>query len=310
MDVISLNKNLPEINNLTLAIGNFDGVHKGHQELIKLGKDIAIKENGKFGILTFEPHPISYFIPERKNYRITPLEIKKNILSELKVDNLFLIDFDSSFSEITAEDFIKKILVDKLKVSTVITGKDFVFGKDRLGNFETLTNASEQYNFRYISSDLLFIDEKAKFSSTEIRKSLHEGNIELANSHLGRNYIISGTVVGGRQEGRKLGFKTANINFEEFVIPKFGVYSCNIKFDGDLYKAIANIGVRPTFDLNKPILEVHIFNFDRDIYKKYVEVEFIEFIREEKKFNSVEELKGQIQDDIKRVHNSFDMLAN
>lgn len=313
MEIVSLNKNLyniPHTSNLTLAIGNFDGVHKGHQALIDQGKGIAKKNNGRFGILTFEPHPISYFIPERQNYRITPSDIKKKILEETRVDDLFIIDFDSSFAEITAENFIKDILVDKLKLNTLITGKDFVFGKDRLGNFETLNNAAEKYGFKYIPSELLFIDKTSKYSSTEIRKLLHEGTVEKAKEYLGRNYVIAGEVIKGRQEGRKLGYKTANISLGEFVIPKFGVYSCNIKIDGETHKAIANIGIRPTFNLEKPILEVHIFNFDRDIYKKYVEVEFVKFIRDEKKFDSVEDLKKQIENDIKRIHNSADSTGN
>ncbi len=299
----NFDNNSPKI----IIIGNFDGVHKGHQELIKFSQKIAKERNYKLGILTFEPHPISFFSSNIKNYRITNKSLKAEILAGFAIDFLINAEFNQEFANISAEDFIEKILVRKLNSKIVITGEDFIFGKNRRGNKNLLSEYSKNLGFEYISCSLKNDDNNIKYSSRNIRKEIEQANLEAVNKMLGRNYIIEGEVRKGRAEGRKLGFPTANLEFEDFIIPKFGVYFCNINIENKTYKALANIGIRPSFNLSEPLIEVHIPNFSQDIYGKKIKVELVKFIRDEKKFNSIDELKAQISDDIKYFHNNFDV---
>ncbi|MDX1950205.1 MAG: bifunctional riboflavin kinase/FAD synthetase [Rickettsiales bacterium] len=288
-----------------IIIGNFDGIHKGHQELINFAKKIADEKKFKLGILTFEPHPISFFSKNLKNYRITNKNLKAEILENYSLDFLINAEFNQEFASISAEDFIEEILVKKLNSNIVVTGEDFIFGKNRVGNKNLLTDFSKKSGFEYFSISLKNDENNNKFSSRNIRTEIEKGNLQAVFKMLGRNYIISGEVIKGRGEGRKLGFPTANLDFDDFIIPKFGVYFCNLFIEGKSYKALTNIGVRPSFDLTKPLIEIHIPNFSEDIYGKKIKLELLEFVRNEIKFNSIDELKTQISEDVKNFYKKF-----
>jgi len=306
MKIINLNDDIPpEALGTCLAIGSFDGIHKGHMQIIEQVKARARELGKKSAILTFEPHPISFFRPDIKNYRITDQKMRQQLLADNGVDFMFIADFDEDFSKITALDFVKNWLVGKLKVSEVFTGEDFIFGHERTGNARMLDDLSLKLGFRYNKIAKITDKNNERFSSTGIRKMILNERVDQVEPALGRNYRIRGTVIKGAEMGRKIGFRTANIDLGEFIIPKFGVYECRAHIDGETYNAIANIGIKPSIyeanKTNRPLLEVHIFNFDRDIYGKEIAVELLRFIREERKFSSVEELKKQIEKDVETI---------
>lgn len=275
--------NPPEIEKpLAIALGNFDGVHLGHKEIIS----IAQKHNLPTAVITFEPHPVHIFKPSAKPMRITDMKTKLKLLAEQGVEECYILKFNKSFAAITAKDFIERYLQNKF----IVTGKDFSFGAGRAGNAATLKDVFKE---NYISSDLI-----GGYSSTKIRESLRAGDVQTANKMLGHNYIITGYVQKGAQQATQLGYPTANIKLKSNLLrPKYGVYEVRTKYG----KAIANFGVRPTLDGQTELLEVHIFDFDKNIYGEKLEIEFINFIRNEKHFNNIEELKAQIEKDIKTI---------
>lgn len=286
-----------------IAIGNFDGIHKGHAAVINKAKDTANKFKKPIGVFTFEPHPISVFAPKLRNYRLTPFEAKMHILESMEIDFVVYAEFNENFSKISANDFVETFLKNKLKASAIFTGEDFIFGHNRVGNPLLLKNLGKKYGFSYYRVQEVKNDGGLRFSSSLARDLIRDGWVEEAAKILGRNYFIEGKVIKGA--GRAfldLGFATANIDLGEYVIPKFGVYEVVVRFDNIKLKAIANIGIKPTYGENKPLLEVHILNFSKDIYEKNISVEIIKFIREERKFDSVERLKNQIKNDIKLIN--------
>ena len=285
-----------------IVIGNFDGVHLGHKSVIKNARFLAKKFEKKLGILTFEPHPKSFFGKKLYDFRITPFRSKFEALKNLDLDFYINIKFDDDFSKLSAEDFVLKILVKKLKVFYVVTGPDFVFGYKQSGNTDLIKKISFESKLFSFSQVEVIRERTYKISSSEIRKFLLKGELSKVKKILGRNWSIISRVVRGEKRGRKIGFPTANFNIKKFSDLCFGVYKVVIKFKSDLsnkeYSGIANYGIKPTFNNMTPVLEVNIFDFEKNIYGELLEVIFISFIRKEKKFNSLDELKVQIKKDI------------
>ena len=283
-----------------ILIGNFDGVHLGHQKLFKSANNYKKKYKLKIGVVTFEPMPKMYFNNNIKNFRISNINQKKNILKSLGVDFIVTKKFDSRFSKVKSDFFIKEFLFKKLKAKYIFVSNNFRFGNNREGDVNKLINNEVNYNYKIIKARPLILNNKV-MSSTYIRTLLENGDLKKANSLLNRKWTIEGTVQKGRQEGKKIGFPTCNIDIKDYVVAKPGVYAVIVKLKKSKksQKAIANLGYRPTFNQKKILLELHIFNFSGNLYNKYLSVEFTKFIRKEKKFKNVDQLKKQIQSDLK-----------
>lgn len=283
-----------------VALGNFDGVHKGHCDLIQCMIKVANKNNLKSALLVFDNHTKTVLTGEAPK-TITSIEQKFNIFEDLGVQLIYRMKFDRDIMKLSPEEFVKSILIDKLNVKSVVVGFDYRFGHKASGNSELLKELGEKYNFNVIIVEPIYID-KELVSSTRIRNLLQEGNIIEANNLLGRKYSIKGKVVGGKKLGNTLGFPTANIEpTENFVIPKHGVYSTNTIIDNKSYLSATSVGYNPTFKDDGLKIESHIIDFNEDIYGKHIELEFVEYLREEIKFQNLEELKKKVQEDISKV---------
>ena len=283
--------------NSVVAIGNFDGIHLGHQKVINQARQKAKKNRLPFGIITFEPIPAMFFNKKIKNHRINSLLQKKNQLKQLKLDFLIIINFNKNFSKLSAEQFIEKIIFKKTKCKFLYVSNNFKFGFKRQGNIRTLKRYSNLYNYKTVITSLLRKTTKV-ISSTIIRKKISQGKIYEVNKLLNRNWCIQGTVIKGHRRGRKIGFPTCNIKISDYIIPKLGVYAVMVKTTKFQRKGIANIGYRPTFNGQNLLLEVNIFGINQNLYNKEINVKFIKFIRSEKKFKDLEQLKKQIKIDI------------
>jgi riboflavin kinase / FMN adenylyltransferase len=295
--------NVPEV---AIALGNFDGLHLGHRAIIKKTLEKAKSNNLKSALVSFYPHPLK-ILKNKQNINILTLADKIKLIEDLGIDILYIFAFNKKFSEISAKYFLENILVKKIKAKEIIIGHDFIFGKNRTGNSKFLEEGSNSLGYKFSQLSALKLPGKdVIYSSSEIRNQLSEGKIKEANKLLGRNYNISGRVVSGKKIGTKIGFKTANIDLSDLHKLKFGVYLTKVIFNKKEYFSISNYGIRPTIDDSKKILlENHIFNLDKDLYDKKISVEFIDFLREEKKFNDLEELKEQINQDCikaKKIH--------
>ena len=280
-----------------VAIGNFDGLHVGHQKVLKEAKEKAKKNNLKFGLLTFEPSPVMFFNKNIRNHRINSLDQKIFSLKKMKLDFVIIINFNKKFSNLSAEDFIEKILFKKLKSKYIFVSKNFKFGKKRLGNIITLKNLEKNFFFKTVIT-VPHKQEKKIVSSSLIRKIIYQGRVQEAERLLGRTWSVEGVVVKGEQRGRKIGFPTCNIKLNAYTMPKLGVYSVWVQINSLKKKGIANIGYRPTFSGKSLLLEVNIFGIKRNLYKKTLKISFIKFIRAEKKFRNIKQLKAQIKKDI------------
>ncbi len=287
--------------NSAIAIGNFDGFHLGHQRVIKKGKEIAKRNKLKFGLMVFQPLPVMFFNKKLKNYRIDSLSQKINSSKKYGIDFLIVKKFDKNFSNIRSEDFIEKIIYKKLKTKLIFISKNFRFGKNRNGDIRLLEN-KEKF-FQYKTSTITPLSKKGyTISSTLIRKNIAKGKIDHANKLLGRFWTIEGIVKRGEKRGRKIGFPTCNLNLENYIVPKLGVYSAKVIVDKKIKKkGIVNIGYRPTFGKKKLMLEAHIFGLKKNLYDKRIKVMLIKFIRNEKKFKSFIQLKKQIKKDIRKA---------
>ena len=302
--IIYKNLNIKENHkNSVIAIGNFDGLHLGHQKVLNQAKLKAKKENLKFGVITFEPIPNMFFNKSIKHYRINSAEQKIYYLNKLKLDFLIIINFNESFSNISAEHFISKILVAKLKSKYIFVSQNFRFGKKRLGNTNTLKIFEKKNLYKTIIT-IPYRKNKKIISSSLIRKKIYEGNVVEVKKLLGRPWIIKGEVVKGEQRGKKIGFPTCNIKWDSYVLPKLGVYSVQVETKNFKKKGIANLGYRPTFNGKTLLLEVNIFGIKVNLYKKILKVSFIKFIRPEKKFKNISDLKNQIKKDIITAKNN------
>ena len=284
-----------------IAIGNFDGFHLGHQRVIKIGKAIAKKNNLKFGLLVFQPLPVMFFNKKLKNYRLDSLNQKIASSKKLGIDFLIIKKFDKKFSKISSDKFIESILYKKLKTRFIFISQNFRFGKNRTGNVKLLKKKEKLYN--YTTNTIKPFNKKGlTISSTLIRKNILKGKIAYANKLLGRFWTIEGLVRKGEQRGRKIGFPTCNLDMKNYIVPKVGVYSCKVILDKKIKKkGIVNVGYRPTFGKNRLVLEVHIFGLKKNLYDKRIKIMLIRFIRKEKKFKNITQLKKQIKKDIKKA---------
>ena len=288
-----------------ILIGNFDGVHVGHQKLFKLANTYKKKFKLNIGVLTFEPMPKMFFNKDIKNFRISSINQKNIILKKLGVNFVITKKFNKKFSKIKSKFFIKEILSKKLEAKYIFVSNNFKFGNKREGDVKELIKNEKVYDYKIIKPQPLTISQKI-VSSTFIRSLLEKGNLKKTNKLLGRNWLIEGLVQKGRQQGKKIGFPTCNIDINDYVIATPGVYAVKVKQKNSnkFLKGIANLGYRPTFNQKKILLEVHIFNFSGNLYNKYLSVEFIKFIRKEKKFKDVNQLRKQIQSDLKVAKNT------
>ncbi len=285
--------------NSIILIGNFDGIHLGHQKLFSLAKKYKKKNFLKIGVLTFEPMPKMFFNNKLENFRISSLTQKINYLKNLNVDFIINKKFDRNFSKIKSTKFIKDILGKKLRPKFIFVSNNFRFGNKREGDVSQLIKFEPLCKYKVVKPDPLII-KKRIVSSSLIRKFLQSGNLEKANKILNRKWSIHGKVQRGRQLGKKIGFPTANIDIKNYVMARPGVYAVRVKIMGknNYLNGIANLGYRPTFNGKKILLEVHLFNFSGNLYNNYLTVEFKKFIRKEKKFKNVDQLKKQIKTDL------------
>ncbi|QWK20699.1 MAG: bifunctional riboflavin kinase/FAD synthetase [Hydrogenobacter thermophilus] len=277
-----------------VTVGNFDGIHLGHRFLIEKLKEEAKKRNLKTLVLSFHPHPLKVLSPKQSPCELTNLEEKLNLLEELGIDYAVFIRFDEKFSLMKAEDFIREILYKRLSARFLLVGYDWRFGYRREGEIELAKELGEKLGFEVSSVEPFKINGHI-VSSTLIRRLLHSGRLEEAQLYLGRHYWVKRKVVKGDGRGNAIGVPTANLEGTENLCLKEGVYAVLVE---EKLLGVANYGYRPTFDGRKKVLEVHILDFNENIRGKKVKVEFVKFLREEKKFNSLEELKKQIKQDI------------
>lgn len=283
-----------------LTIGNFDAVHLGHQQILKTLRKRADSLGLPAVVMTFDPHPEEYFLKDKSSPRITDRATRYFALRNQGVDVMLLLRFNQSLAQTTAEDFISEYLIDALKVKHLLIGDDFHFGRNRAGNITLLKKFSTQGNYQVEDTDTIF-DQDERVSSTRVRRLLERGDLESARRLLGRRYNLVGRVIRGQQLGRQWGFPTLNlaINHKPALT---GVFAVEVKgLNGKAVPGVANLGTRPTVDGMRTLLEVHLFDFDRSIYGDRVCVEFVQKIREERRFDSFDALKAQIKKDTKRA---------
>ena len=284
---------------LCLTIGNFDGFHNGHQEILKTLKKISIDKKLLSAVMSFDPHPRSFFNKDVDNFNIYTKKDKLKFLKDFGIDIYINFAFDKKLSEYSSNEFIDKILVNKLNIKNLIVGSDFKFGKDREGNVDILNSFSKIYNYEINLVNAVNIkNKKEKYSSSLIRKDIEDGNFENVSKSLGRYWHMTGKIVEGQKKARKINFPTANMEPDNHILPKKGVYCVEVVYSGKKYFGISNFGVRPTVDGSKLLLETHIFNFDEEIYGKELTVRFLTFIRSEQKFGNFDLLTQQIKTDI------------
>ncbi|MDR2911347.1 MAG: bifunctional riboflavin kinase/FAD synthetase [Bacteroidales bacterium] len=287
--------------NPIVTIGTFDGIHLGHRVVIDRLKEYAKIYGGETVVFTFYQHPRLVTSPNETNLRLlTTLDEKKQLFAELGIDYLVVLPFTKKFSELTYSEFIKQILVDKMKTHCLVVGYDHKFGKNREGCLEYLQQSSEKLNFKIEKLEPFLIND-IYINSTLIRHELQEGNIKIANRYLGYHFSLQGKVVKGRKIGRKIGFPTANIKASDVnkLIPNHGVYAVNIKVDGKKFNGMLNIGTCPTFNQNADnrSIEVNIFDFEENIYNKEITLFFVDKIRNEQRFNGAHALIEQLKKD-------------
>jgi len=283
----------------SLAIGNFDGIHKGHQKIFEKANNFAKKYRSKFGILTFSPLPVMFFNKKIKNYRLTSEDEKFRLLKKFHVDFVFNIKFNRSFSKTSAKNFIKNIIYKKINPNRIFVSNNFKFGHKRKGNLFLLKKFEKKYNYKLIKINP-FKHKKKIISSTRIRKLLQNGNINLTNKLLGKTWSIDGHVIKGKKLGRKLGYRTCNIRIRNYILPKAGIYSVKvqIKKQKKLHSGVAYIGTRPTFKGKEIFLEIYIFGIKKNLYRNKLRVYFVKFIRSDKKFNNPSGLVRQMNKDV------------
>ena len=284
--------------NSVIAIGNFDGVHRGHRDVINSAGKIARDEGRPWGVLTFEPHPRLLFQKDQAPFRLTPFHIKARHIENLGVEFLVVLHFDEAFASISAEQFVKDVLVGGFQANHIVSGYDFLFGHKRGGDTEYLAEKGKELGFNATSVQVVLDENNEPISSTRIRQFLADAKPREAARLLGRDFEIEGRVTHGDQRGRTIGFPTANIEVDSNTHPATGGYAIRAGIDRGTdtvwHDGIANLGYRPTFDGETCLLETNIFDFDQDIYGEHLRVALVEYIRPEQKFDGIEELKAQI----------------
>jgi len=285
--------------NSAIAIGNFDGVHRGHQKVFKEAKKFARKNKIKFGVLTFTPLPVMFFNKKINNFKLTSQEQKFKLFSKYEVDFVINIRFNRKFSKIKAADFIKNIIYEKINPKLIFVSNNFKFGNKRKGNVKLLEKNSKKYEYK-LKKIYPYKYKDGIISSTRIRKSLQVGNLNLANKLLSRTWFIDGQVIKGKQLGRKLGYRTCNIQIKNYILPKAGIYAVKVLIENKkrIHNGVAYLGSRPTFGGKKIFLETNIFGINKNLYKKKLSIFFLKFIREDQKFRNSEGLIRQMNKDV------------
>ncbi len=305
MKIVREFENYTENTPKVLSLGMFDGVHFGHISIINLLKSVAQENNLETAILTFWPHPRKVFNPNDEIKLLNTLNEKLNLLENANLDVVFLKSFDENFRNLTGEEFVRQILVQKLNVKHIIIGHDHVFGKNKSGNFELLQKLSKELDFKVQQLDAVKEGE-FNISSTKIRNCLGNGNIIGANKMLGYHYSVSGKVIDGKKLGRTIGYPTANIEVDELkLLPKKGAYIVEVYVKNKFYKGMLSIGTNPTVNGDKLTVEVYILDFNKDIYGEEITVKFRDFLHEEIKFESLEKLIERLDED-KRLTKEFE----
>lgn len=290
--------------NAVITLGNFDGLHLGHRAIIDKAGNIAKANNYPLALMTFEPHPREFFAREgAAGIRIYNLRSKLAIIKSLGVECVFLMRFNNSLTGLSAHDFVRNILVDGLSARHVITGENFYFGKNRGGDKELMAQEAKRLGFDYTACQQVTAANGESISSSAIRELLGQGNMKKTAALLNRPYHINGRVERGESRGRTIGFPTANIALDKLFLPRYGVYAVQVRIDGQekTYNGVANLGIKPTFGVHAPLLELHLFDTSQDLYGKRMCVEFIDFIRGEQKFASLADLKSQIANDAEKA---------
>ncbi len=290
----------PHHSGSVLTIGKFDGVHLGHQAVLKNVNEKARALGLPATVMVFEPQPEEVFSPATAPARLSPLREKYLLLKEQQVDRLLAVKFNRAFASQSADTFVHDLLVDQLGVKYLVVGDDFRFGRGREGDFAMLTEAGKKYGFEVVSTQSFRMDD-CRISSTAIREALAQGNFSRARDMLGRPFSIRGRVVHGEKKGRTIGFPTANVLLKRCKAPLSGVFAVTVTIDQDSYHGVANIGTRPTVDGQRSQLEVHVFDFDRSLYGESIDVVPHKKLRDEVKFASFDALKQQIQQDAEQA---------
>lgn len=291
---------VPEIRNLIVTQGTFDGVHPGHVKVLKKVIETAKNVRGESMLITFYPHPRLVLYPNDNSLRLlNTIAEKGDLIEKAGIDHMLVLPFTDEVARLSPLDFVRSILVEKLNIHTIIIGYDHRFGKNREGSFEDLLSFGEMFEFKVIEIPASEVDDIA-ISSTRIRKALLSGDLNQANALLGRPYSLRGTVIHGKQVGRKIGFPTANIKITDSykLIPFTGVYAVWVNILGDKFMGAANIGWNPTFEDKGFSIEVFIFDFDKDVYNEPIELELVQYLRQERKFDTLHELAERIEKDV------------
>lgn len=285
--------------NPVVTSGTFDGVHLGHQKILNRIRQIADEIHGETVLVTFWPHPRLILHPEEHNLRLlTTFEEKTKLLRKMGIDHLLTIPFTKEFSELTSEQFIQNILIDKIQTRKLVIGYDHRFGKNREGSFDYLKANVDKYSFELEEISREDVDNVG-VSSTKIRKALEEGNVAIANEYLGRDYDLNGIIIKGQQLGRSIGFPTANVHIthDYKLIPRDGAYAVKVKIEGKALNGMLNIGNRPTVNGTTQTIEVHLFDFNDDLYDKRICVYFKSYLRPEIRFSGLDSLQDQLEKD-------------
>ena len=292
-----------------LALGNFDGLHRGHTKIIERIRRGAAERGGTTLVLTFDPHPPRIVRPDKAPLLLMTLDQKLEGLARAGVHGVAVVRFTHDLSRWEPETFVKTVLVDWLQVAEVWVGADFLFGRDRTGNFSVLRALGAQYGFRAEKIDPVRYKEFV-VSSTRIRRLVAEGRVDEAGALLGHHFYIDGMVIRGAGRGRGLGIPTANLASKNELIPPHGVYATTLSVDGIVHPSVTNIGLRPTFgDVAATVVEAHALDFDRDLYGRSVRLGFVQRLRDERRFPDVDALKAQIEADVRRARRLFDRLS-
>lgn len=304
--------NIPdEFKGGVVAIGNFDGVHRGHQALLIETRRLAAERNAAFGVLAFEPHPQEYFRPGVECFRLTPFRTKARLIAAQGADAMFALPFDRAMAGTSAQDFILDVLVAGLGVGAVVVGSDFQFGKGRAGNTTVLAYMGEMEGFGLTIFPPVEDERHGKISSSRIRKALKEGRPREAADLLGHNWTIESRVEHGDGRGRAIGFPTANMRMDGYLAPAFGVYAVRATIMEDekpvgRFDGVANLGIRPMFESPVPLLETCLFDFSGDLYGRHLAVELVDYLRPEARFDDLDALKMQIEADAKAARAVLD----
>ncbi len=287
---------------LFLAIGVFDGVHRGHQAVISTSAQHAQAANGTPVVVTFDPHPVKVLRPGQAPHLLTATQHKIRLIRDLGVQHLLIIKFDKAFAATPPEDFVKQLVTHSKPLREICVGHEWSFGKGRRGNLALLGKLGTQFDFNVVGIPAITLGNGQPVSSTAIRHAIEAGDLAKAAEMLGREYTILGTVVGGENLGKKIGFPTANLSAHSEQFPPNGVYFAQATMDGIMYPGVVNLGYRPTVSSDKAerVLEIHLLDFDRDIYGKDIEVRFVQYLRPEQKFENVDALVRQIELDVQQ----------